>query len=293
MPRIDQHTRLIGLFGYPLHHSFSPMMHNLLFERLGLNYAYLPLPVEPGRLNEALQGFRACGFVGANVTVPHKEQIMPYLDDLSAEAELVGAVNTLYWDQNRLMGDNTDVTGFYRSLQETGIDLQGRSAAIVGSGGSARAAAVALARLGVKELIFLVRRQEAVQQVISDLKPAFPEIIWTPHVKPTPVFADDLGRAWLLINASPVGMYPHIDDSPITRTMIGMLPKGGHVYDLVYNPIQTQFLRWAAERGLHAHSGLDMLAYQGAASFERWTGVAPPVESMLETIRRQLENYPA
>ncbi|HEY9843579.1 MAG TPA: shikimate dehydrogenase [Candidatus Obscuribacterales bacterium] len=292
MPTINQHTRLIGLFGYPLHHSFSPLMHNTVFETLGLNFAYLPMPVQPGHLNEALMGFRACGFVGANVTIPHKEQILPFLDALTPEAELVGAVNTLYWnDLKQLVGDNTDVEGFRRSLEKTGIAIEGRSVAIIGSGGAARATAVALARMRVKEIIFLARRQDAVMRVIEDLKPLFPGIMWTPHTKATPIFAADLERVWLLVNASPVGMYPQNDQSPLSRTMIGMLPDGAHVYDLVYNPARTQLLIWAAERRLIGHGGLDMLAYQGAVAFEHWTGVTPPVPRMLEVISSQLEHY--
>lgn len=292
MPSIDQHTRLIGLFGYPLQHSFSPVMHNAVFEKLEMNFVYLPLRVQPRRLSEGLMGFRAFHFVGANVTIPHKEQIIPFLDALTPEAELVGAVNTLYWNAERqLVGDNTDVEGFARSLLQTDIDLLGRSVAIIGSGGAARAVAVALARRQVKEIVFLARRAEAVQRVIADLKPLFPEILWTSHTKATSMFAEDLERVWLLVNASPVGMYPHKDESPLGLAMLGMLPKGAHVYDLVYNPAQTRLLEMAAERGYQTHGGLEMLAYQGAVAFERWTGVYPPVGQMLETIQGQLEQY--
>lgn len=292
MVKIDQNTRLVGLMGYPLHHSFSPVMHNTVFEALEMNFAYLPLKVQPGRLNEAIMGFRAFHLVGANVTIPHKEQIIPFLDQLTPEAELVGAVNTLYWNaEHQLVGDNTDVVGFQRSLAKTGLDLQGRSACVIGSGGAARAVAVVLARMQVKEIIFLARRQDAIQQVIADLSPLFPDLLWTPHTQPTTVFAQDLERVWLLVNASPVGMYPQAEASPLSRTMVSMLPAGAHVYDLVYNPAQTQLLQQAAEQGLHGHSGLDMLAYQGAAAFERWTGVFPPVKRMIEAIERQLAAY--
>ena len=292
MSSIDQHTRMIGLFGYPLQHSFSPVMHNSVFEKLEMNFVYLPLRVRPGRMNEGLMGFRSFNFVGANVTIPHKEQIIPFLDALTPEAELVGAVNTLYWNADRqLIGDNTDVEGFARSLHQTNIDLEGRSVAIIGSGGAARAVAVALARRKVKEVIFLARRAEAVQRVIADLKPLFPDILWTPHTKATPMFAEDLERVWLLVNASPVGMYPQTDESPIGMAMLGMLPKGAHVYDLVYNPAQTLLLNQAQERGLITHTGLVMMAYQGAVAFERWTGVYPPVTHMLETIKTQLAGY--
>lgn len=292
MVQIDQHTRLIGLLGYPLSHSFSPIMHNTVFQAMQINFAYLPLKVHPNHLGEAVMGLRAFNLVGANVTIPHKEQIIPFLDALTPEAEWVGAVNTLYWNAERqLVGDNTDVVGFSRSLQKLELDLKGRSVAIIGSGGAARAVAVALARLDVKEIIFLARRSDAVQRVIQDLTPVFPNVLWTAHTRPTTIFAGDLERVWLLVNASPVGMHPHIDESPLSRTMVSMLPAGAHVYDLVYNPSQTQLLKLASEFGYHAHTGLDMLAYQGAAASERWTGVFPPVQRMIQTIQQQLQIY--
>jgi shikimate dehydrogenase len=290
MTRLDQHTRMVGLLGYPLHHSFSPAMHNEVFEQLEMGFVYLPLKVKPGRLGEAIAGLRALHFVGANVTIPHKESIIPYLDALSPEAELVGAVNTLYWNaQRQLVGDNTDVVGFDRTLSDGDIDLEGRSVAIIGSGGAARAVAVALARRQVKEIIVVARRQIALQQFIHDLKVKFPDILWTAHTQSTPVLAQDLERVWLLVNASPVGMYPHVSESPLSQTFLGMLPAGAHVYDLVYNPPRTQLLQWAETQGYHTHEGLHMLAYQGAAAFERWTGLQPPIAPMLQSLTAQIK----
>lgn len=290
MPQIDQQTQVIGLIGYPLSHSFSPSMHNAAFEQLGLNYVYIPLPVPPGRLSEAIQGLRALNLMGANVTIPHKEEVIPFLDDVTEEAQLAGAVNTLFWTEDGyLVGDNTDVEGFRRTLLQWHIDLLGRSAAIIGSGGAARAVAVALARCGVKEIIFWARRYEAIQRVIDDLQPLFPNLIWTSHTKPTPVWADDLSRTSLLVNASPVGMYPHVQDTPLSRSMLGMLPEGAYVYDLVYNPKHTLLLKTAQELGtLKVCSGVDMLVYQGAVAFERWTGQSPPVDLMRDVVLARL-----
>jgi shikimate dehydrogenase len=286
MPHVDQHTQVVGLLGYPLHHSFSPSMHNAAFEAMKLNYVYIPLSVPPGRLSEAIQGLRALNLIGANVTIPHKEEIIPFLDYVTEEAQLAGAVNTLFWTEDGyLVGDNTDVEGFRRTLTQGKIDLLGRTAAIIGSGGAARAVAVALARTGVKEIIFWARRYEAVQRVIEDLQPLFPDLIWTSHTKSTPVWADDLSRTSLLVNASPVGMYPHIQDTPVSRSLLGMLPEGAHVYDLVYNPQQTLLLQTAAEfETLKTHSGVDMLVYQGAVAYERWTGQSPPIDLMRQVV---------
>lgn len=290
MPHVDQHTRVIGLIGYPLSHSFSPTMHNAAFEQMGLNYVYIPLPVPPGRLSEAVQGLRALNLIGANITIPHKEEIIPFLDYVTEEAQLAGAVNTLFWTEDGyLVGDNTDVEGFRRTLLQWQIDLLGRSAAIIGSGGAARAVAVALARSGVKEIIFWARRYEAVQRVIDDLQPLFPDLVWTSHTKSTPVWADDLSRSSLLVNASPVGMYPHVQDTPLSRSMLGMLPTDAHVYDLVYNPQQTLLLTTAQSLGtLKTCSGVDMLVYQGAVAFERWTGQSPPVDLMRRVVLERL-----
>ncbi|PIQ26449.1 shikimate dehydrogenase [bacterium (Candidatus Blackallbacteria) CG17_big_fil_post_rev_8_21_14_2_50_48_46] len=290
MPKVDQHTQVVGLMGYPLSHSFSPAMHNAAFEALKLNYVYIPMPVPPGRLSEAVQGLRALNFVGANVTIPHKEEIIPFLDYVTEEAQLAGAVNTLFWTEDSyLVGDNTDVEGFRRTLQEWKIDLQGRTGAIIGSGGAARAVAIALARSGVKEIIFWARRYEAVQRVIEDLQPLFPDLVWSSHTKSTPVWADDLTRTSLLVNASPVGMFPHVQDSPLSRSMLGMLPEQAHVYDLVYNPQETLLLKTARELGsLQTHSGVDMLVFQGAVAFERWTGQVPPVALMRNIILERL-----
>jgi shikimate dehydrogenase len=290
MPSVDQHTQVIGLIGYPLAHSFSPAMHNAAFEKMGLNYVYVPMPVPPGRLSEAVQGIRALNLMGANVTIPHKEEIIPFLDYVTEEAQLAGAVNTIFWTEDGyLVGDNTDVEGFHRTLVQWNIDLLGCTAAIIGCGGAARAVALALARSGVKEIVFQARRYDMVQRVIDDLKPLFPELIWSSHTKSTPVWADDLNRSLLLVNASPVGMYPHIQDTPLSRSMLGMLPEGAHVYDLVYNPRETLLLQTAAEiPTLQTHSGIDMLIYQGAVSFERWTGKTPPIELMRQVVLKRL-----
>lgn len=293
MSHINAETRLLGLFGFPLQHSFSPLMHNAVLSTLEMNFAYLPLKVRPGKLRDAVAGFRAMNFVGANVTIPHKEEIMAFLDQLTPEAEWVGAVNTLYWNaEKQLMGDNTDVEGFRRSLSTLDMDLEGRSVAIIGSGGAARAVAVALARLKVKEIVILARRMEMIQRLIHDLEPRFPEVLWSPHSQATSIFNRELERVWLLVNASPVGMYPHVNEAPVSRTQLSMLPQGAHVYDLVYNPPETALLKQARALGYHAHEGLDMLVYQGAAAFERWTGVFPPIQRMRDTVLKEIAPEP-
>lgn len=288
---VDQNTKITGLIGYPLEHSFSPLMHNAAFQALKLNYVYIPIPVTPGKLRDAIIGFKALNFIGANVTIPHKEEIIPFLDFITEEAKLVGAVNTLFWtDDGYLVGDNTDVEGFHRTLTDYQIKVVDQTVVIVGSGGAARAVAVALARQGAKEILFLARRANSAYQIIKDMENLFPETNWGSHTKTTAMFASDLGRTSLLVNASPVGMYPHIDATPVPKQMLGLLLPESHVYDIVYNPSETKLIKLAKETGenLKTHTGIDMLVNQGAVSFERWTGKVPPSTVMTSTIKRQI-----
>ena len=281
-------TRPIGLIGYPLEHSFSPQMHNHAFEVLGLNYVYLTLPIVPAQLKNAILGLRAMPFVGANVTIPYKEKIIPYLDGLSQNAQRVGAVNTLYWnEQRKLIGDNTDIAGFQQTLIEFGIDLNGRTATILGAGGAARAVALVLAQNQVKEISFLTRRPEAVESLLRDLKPLFPEIIWDYHLKTNSQFADLLTRSSFLVNATPVGMSPQTEQLPLAEQFISLLPEGARCYDLVYNPVNTQFMKVAKAKGYKVYNGLNMLVYQGAHAFKRWTGQEAPVTEMKVLLESQ------
>lgn len=290
---IDQNTKVVGLIGYPLEHSFSPAMHNAAFQSLQLNYVYVPLPVTPGRLRDAVAGMKAMNFIGGNVTLPHKEEIIPFLDFVTEEAKLAGAVNTLFWTEDGYMvGDSTDVEGFKRTLKEFRIEVQGQTVTIIGAGGAARALAVSLCRMGAKEIIFLSRRFDHIQRLLKELKPLFRKTTWGSHTRTNTEFVTDLSRTYLLINASPVGMFPQNESTPVPQQMLNVMPDGAHVYDLVYNPVDTLLLKQAKQLGrLKTFGGLEMLAYQGAVSFERWTGKIPPVPVMLNALRRQLTFY--
>lgn len=290
---IDQATKVVGLIGYPLEHSFSPVMHNAAFQSLQLNYVYVPLPVTPGRLRDAVTGMKAMNFIGGNVTLPHKEEIIPFLDFVTEEAKLAGAVNTLFWTEDGyLVGDSTDVEGFKRTLKEFHIDVQGQTVTIIGAGGAARALAVSLCRLGAKEIVFLSRRFDHIQRLIAELKPLFPKTVWGSHTRTNTEFVTDMSRTYLLVNASPVGMYPQNETTPVPQQMLNVMPDGAHVYDLVYNPVETLLLKQAKQLGkLKTYGGLEMLAYQGAVSFERWTGKIPPLPVMMNALRRQLTFY--
>lgn len=275
---ISGKTRLFGILGYPVEHSVSPGVHNAAFRHLELDMVYLPLPVKPDDLGQAVAGMVALGFVGANVTIPHKEAIIPLLDELAVEARLIGAVNTLVFREGKVEGHNTDGAGFLAALEkEAGFAPQGKVGTILGAGGAARAVAVALAQAGAREIYIANRTPARAVELATHVQrelgiPCRGLAIAPEDLRPV------LRRSDLVVNASPVGMYPHVDDPPLIPT--GLLEPGCLACDLIYNPSETAFLRGAHRRGCRTLNGLGMLVYQGALSFELWTGRAAPVEVM-------------
>ncbi len=279
---ITGRTRLCGILGYPLDHTLSPPMHNAAFAALGLDWVYVPWPVAPDRLGEALQGLRAlANFAGANVTVPHKEAILPHLDALSDEARAVGAVNTIVREGDRFIGHTTDGAGLLGALAEAvGFRPQGARIVILGAGGAGRAAAFALGRAGAREVTILNRSLGRAQALAADLARALPgvPVMAFPLLDRPP--GQILGSADLVINATSVGMRPGepcpLDIAPCQPPTVA--------YDMIYNPAETVFLREARARGLRTANGLGMLVHQGAAAFALWTGRAAPVEVMRRAV---------
>jgi shikimate dehydrogenase len=272
-------TKLVGIIGNPVSHSLSPAMHNLAFQTLAMNWIYLPLPVPPDHLAEAVKGLDSLGFLGANVTVPYKEQVIPFLDELSDEAARIGAVNTIKVQEGRLLGQNTDSRGFLNHLAELGFDPLGCQALILGSGGSARAVAYALAsqRAAIR---ICGRNATAACAVVDRMKMLFPEahteyLSW-----------DDLGNTRaevdIVVNTTPVGMAQRNGASPWPPGVC--LPTHGLVYDLVYNPPLTGFMEQARENGIPAANGMGMLIHQAGLSFEIWTGIQAPLEIMRKAV---------
>lgn len=268
---------LYGLLGYPLGHTLSPAMQQAAFAARGLEGTYLALPVPPERLAGALAGVRAWRLPGLNVTVPHKTAVLPHLDGLTPEAEAVGAVNTLYWDGDRLMGDNTDVAGFAGALG----DRPAGPAVVLGAGGAARAA---LKVLGAAPgpVHVLARRVEAGRALLGEFG-----LAGRAAAPGSPEAAACLAEAALVVNATPVGLDGAA--SPLTAADVARLPGGARVMDLIYNPAETPLMRLARARGLEAEGGLEMLVRQGAAAFARWTGREAPVEAMRRAAGRALE----
>jgi shikimate dehydrogenase len=288
---IDGKTQLVGLIGWPVEHSLSPAMHNAAFDELGLNYRYLPLPVTPGKAEEAVKGLAALGFRGANVTVPHKQAVIPALDVVAPEAEALGAVNTIVVERTEdgtvvLRGHNTDAPGFIRALRAEGYDPEGRSAIVVGAGGGARAVVCGLLSAGAKSVGVLDVVAERAQSLVDDLRGSAGSGGLSVLAASKSALARHAAACELLVNATPVGMWPDVETSiwPEGADLPGSLT----VFDLVYNPRETKLLAKARESGARTIGGLGMLVEQGAAAFELWTGQAAPVVVMRAACERGL-----
>lgn len=281
-------TKLLGVIGYPISHSLSPVMHNAAIAHLQQDYVYLPLPVSPDRLEQALKGFEAIGLQGFSVTIPHKQMIMPLLDDISEVAQAIGAVNTVYRSDRGWSGTNTDVTGFVAPLLDLALDWQRSQAVILGNGGAARAVVAGCSQLGVAHIHVVGRdagKLEAFRQSWLDaIDPPLSVHVW----EDLPAL---LPKADLLVNSTPVGMYPKGDNSPLTDTEAAHLKPGAIAYDLIYTPRPTHFLRQASERGMKAIDGLEMLVEQGAAALELWLGCPAPVEVMRRSLLDRLTRF--
>lgn len=278
---------LTGLLGYPLGHSVSPAMHNAAFRALGLDGRYEPLPTPPERLPETVAGLAAAGYRGVNVTIPHKQAVMPLLDALSDAARAIGAVNTVVVERPQgladppLHGDNTDWLGFLYPLDALGFDPAGKAALLLGAGGSARAVVYALAQRGLAHLTIWARNPARAAELAQHAQSLAPFL--SVHCAP---FTVDRPPD-LIVNTTPLGMWPAVDASPWPDGL--PFPQDALVYDLVYRPERTLFLRQAEAAGCATVGGLAMLVVQGAASFERWTGLKPPLEVMFAAARAALE----
>lgn len=270
-------TTLVGLLGYPVEHSLSPAMHNAAFRALDLNWRYILLPVEPHAFGAQIELCLRDGYAGWNITVPHKERMVDYLDSMSAEVEATGACNTVRVEAGRLVGFNTDIGGFITGLEEAGGVEAGSEAVILGAGGAARAVAYALATAGHNPTV-LARNAAHAAHLTQTLLPSGVAI------KHASLDADTLNcaihGASLLVNTTPAGMWPHTDTTPLP---VGThLPEHLLVYDLVYRPRPTRLLTQAAIAGCRTQDGLSMLVGQGAAAFTLWTGHPAPRALMLE-----------
>lgn len=280
---IPPDTRVVALLGDPVSHSLSPRMHAAAFAACGLRWAYVALRVRAGDLRDAVVGLRALGFVGANLTIPHKVAALELADELDPSARRCGAVNTLVFTEDRkVVGYNTDVAGFLGALAEEGFTPSGKRAVVLGAGGAARAACAGLGQAGAERVVVLARRASAAEEVCEAMRREFPST----RFEALPLQEDQLQgmvrEAELVVNATPVGMQPRQEASLIPSPR--WLRPGALVLDMVYNPPRTRLLAVAEEAGARAVGGLSMLVYQGAEAFRLWTGRPAPVDAMKRAV---------
>jgi len=286
---MDGGTRLVGVIGRPVEHSLSPAMHNAALARLGLNWRYVPLPVRPSRVAEAIRGAAALGFRGINVTVPHKQAVMALMDEVSAEAAAVGAVNTVVIDRDAdggavLTGHNTDVRGFLGSLRAGGFDpAAAGKAVVVGAGGAARAVVYGLATAGMSDVVVLNRTAARAETLVDDLSQAAVGSRARWGALTVASLRAETDDADLLVNATTLGMWPDVHGSvwPDGLPVPGQLT----VYDLVYNPLETRLLYSARHSGARGIDGLGMLARQGAIALDLWLDGALDVDAVTNQMR--------
>ena len=269
---INGGTSLVGLLGNPVRHSLSPVMHNAALESMGLNWRYLALPCESESLDQVLQGLKAVGCQGLNVTIPHKQSIADLCEELSPLAQRLGAVNTLIPGANGgWFGTNTDVEGFLAPLGANDT-WTGRHAMVIGCGGSARAVVAGLQTLNLKTITVVGRRSEALQAFINDLQQSNAPL--TACLDNAPQLNDAIAEAALVVNTTPVGMAQHGDPEamPLEAELWTKLNARAVLYDLIYTPRPTSWLAAGQQRGHRCIDGLEMLVQQGAASLRLWSG---------------------
>jgi shikimate dehydrogenase len=271
-------TRVVGVFGYPVAHSLSPAMHNAAFAALRLSYIYIPFPVSPDALGPAIRSLSALGIVGVNLTIPHKENVLPFLDAITEEAREVGAVNTVHCLEGRLLGDNTDGRGFYESLREMGLSLQGKQVVVLGAGGAARSVVFRLLREGAHVILTNRTPDRAARLAQDAARAGYGARVRVVETDAERELRNAIAGAELLVHTTRIGMHPETDALP--SVPLEAFHPNLLVYDLVYNPVETRLIQEAQRRGCRTLTGVKMLVYQGAAAFERWTGLWPPTEVM-------------
>jgi shikimate dehydrogenase len=282
---ISARSPVYAVLGHPVGHSVSPAMQNAALAAMGRDGVYVAFDVAPEGLGDAVRGIRALGLAGVNVTIPHKEAILPLLDHLDPQAALIGAVNTLVPQDGALVGHNTDAPGFLRSLQAAGAEPRGARVVLLGAGGSARGIGVALAQAGAS--LTVVNRTEArATALVELLNRQVRQGCAAGHGWVRSVLEEAIATADILVNTTSIGMHPKVDAAP--EVPWAACRAQTLVYDLIYNPWETRFLAQARERGCRTVNGAAMLAWQGALALELWTGQPAPAELMECVIREQL-----
>ena len=281
-------AELVACLGQPVDENPTGVMQEAAFRAMGLNWRYLTIEVPPERLQEAIVGVRALGLRGINLTIPHKVAVMPYLDEIAADAAVIGAVNTVRREGERLIGENTDGKGFLRGVRvDAGVDPRGKRVVVLGAGGAARAIVTELALAGAAEVRVVNRSRARGEPMASELAAKTGAHIGFEAWAGAYAVPRDAG---ILVNATSIGLYPEIDRMPPvdwSEAAPGLL-----VCDAVFNPAETRFLAEARRRGLPVLDGLSMLVYQGVIGFQLWTGMDPPEAVMKEALRGALAGSP-
>jgi shikimate dehydrogenase len=274
-----------GILGWPVEHSRSPALHGAAFRARGLEAQYVCFPVHPDDVADAVRGLKALGVRGANVTVPHKEAVIPYLDAVTPAARAIGAVNTIVREVDKLIGHNTDAPGLARSLDDAGVELSGARALVLGAGGAARASVVGLAQRGASRVVVAARRLEQAQQLVDDLSATCAPCALSSTDMSRESLTRELRETTLLVQSTSATLASSPDAVGFAASLaIELLPEHATVMDLVYRPRETTVLARARERGLRAVDGLGMLLHQGALAFELWTHMPAPLEVMRATL---------
>jgi len=276
-------TKICGVIGNPIDHSLSPVMHNAAFNSLKLDFVFVAFRVKKAELESAIDGMRSLDIHGLNVTMPHKSAVIKYLDEIDSTANLIGAVNTILNNNGSLMGYATDGVGALKALEENGVDLAGKKLLLLGAGGAAKAIAFSTAK-EAEELVILNRTVDNAKKLAEVLCRKLGKKTVGKALSPALV-RENLQDVDVLINATPVGMHPNIDRSLVDPKW--MRPDLS-VMDIVYNPVETKLIKDAKTAGAKVISGVEMLIYQGAASFEIWTGHQAPIKVMKEAILNKL-----
>ena len=282
-------TEIYGILGHPIRHTLSPLLHNAAFQALGLDGCYVAFDVKPKDLRKAIHGLAVLGVGGFNLTIPHKEKAITFLDDVTSEAARIGAVNTVVIRQGRLIGHNTDGPGFIRAFyEETGLLLKDKRVLLLGAGGAARAVGFHLAKQGVKSISILNRTLSRARALMRELERGFKKVDWTTKaLSPEALSLIFHQGIDVLINTTSVGMRP-TDPSLVSREFLN---RNQVVCDLVYRPIKTRLLSEAEAAGAKTVNGMGMLLYQAALAFELWTGKRPPIVLMKNALEKHIYSH--
>lgn len=274
-------TSIVGLIGHPVEHSFSPPMHNAAFEELKMDYAYVPFDVDALKLKQAIEGAQSLNIKGFNVTIPHKINVMEYLNEIDEVAELIGAVNTI--DFKNMKGYNTDGIGAIKAIREVG-DVKNKNVIVAGAGGASRAISFYIAKYGADTLTILNRNVERADKLSRDVGDSgLIGDVKADSISNINTYVDDCD---IVIDTTPVGMHPNINDNPILTA--DKMHEDLIVFDAVYNPNVTVLIKEALKANAKPVYGIKMLLYQGAESFEIWTGKKAPVDAMEKALRKTL-----